>query len=143
MNCLRSIHFIFLLWSIQPKILLSLTIVEPQSSIPFIDNVPLWLRLDFGEALRECFSVFLDNQYVLATCEESTLIEGLLFPGNHTIYLNPTHLPTSKGNGIQHTFEVLEPSERLPSHLSQDGWTLNLPDYVDKFHEFWYDSGIW
>ena len=132
------------LWCINLNIFsFGLKILEPQSVIPFFDNVPLWLRLDFDQGNTECFSVFVDNQYNLATCDESTLIDGPLLPGNHTLYLYPTHLPTSKGNGVRFDFEVMEPSERLPSHISRDGWRLDLPECVDKFHEFWYNSGIW
>ena len=116
--------------------------IEPQEIIPYFDDVPLWLRLDLDNGSLECFSVFLDNHYVLATCEENTLIQYPLPPGNHSINLNPTHLAT-KGKGFRHDFYVLEPSERLPSHLSKDGWSLSLPDFVENFHVFWYNNAIW
>jgi hypothetical protein len=121
-------------------------ILEPNSSIPFLDDVPLWLRIRFESEKNEneqCFSVFLNNVYALATCEENTLIESKLLPGNHILELHPSNLRTSNGNRFRHEFQVLEPKERLPAHLSKDGWTLSLPPFIDDYHVFWYNSAVW
>ena len=122
----------------------SIHFIEPSSTIPFIDDVPLWLQIGFENGNEKCFSVFLDNKYALATCEESTLIESMsLLPGNHILELYPTHLPTSNSKGIRHEFQVLEPNDRLPAHLSKDGWSLSLPPCIDEYHKFWYNAAIW
>ncbi len=117
--------------------------IEPNSTIPFIDDVPLWLQIEFEGAKKDCFSIFLNKKYALATCEENTMIETKLLPGKYSLELSPSHLPTSDSNVFRHEFQVLEPSEPLPAHLSKDGWTLSLPPFVDEYHKFWYDSGIW
>jgi hypothetical protein len=121
----------------------SIRFIEPNSTIPFIDDIPLWLRIEFENRNEECFSVFIDKKYALATCEENTLIESKLLPGNHSLELYPSNLPTSESNVFRHEFQVLEPSDRLPAHLSKDGWSLSLPPFVDEYHKFWYDAGIW
>jgi hypothetical protein len=117
--------------------------IEPNSTIPFIDDVPLWLLIEFESGKDECFAVFLDKKYVLATCQENTIIESELLPGKHSLELYPSHLATSESNVFRHEFQVLEPRDRPPVHLSKDGWTLSLPPCVDAYHKFWYDSGLW
>ena len=121
----------------------SVKIVEPNATIPYFDDVPLWLRIEFDNGSTTCFSVFLDRKYVLATCEENSLIEAKVLPGNHLLELYPTHLPALQVNFVSHEFQVLEPTDRLPQHLSKDGMSLSLPACVDEYHTFWYNSGIW
>jgi hypothetical protein len=121
----------------------SIRFIEPNSTIPFIDDVPLWLRIEFENDNEECFSVVLNKKYALVTCDEDTLIESKLLPGIHSLELYPSDLPTSSSNVFRHEFQVLEPKDRLPIHLTKDGWSLSLPPCVDEYHKFWYDSGIW
>ncbi len=121
----------------------TVNILEPSSSIPFIDDIPLWLRIEFEPGSAACFSVFLDGKYEMATCEENSIIESKVMPGNHSLQLYPTHLLKSQGDVVRHEFQVLEPTDRLPQHLSDDGMRLSLPACVDEYHKFWYNSGVW
>ncbi len=125
------------------RVAYSVKVLEPNATIPYIPNVPLWLQLDFDSPSNECFSVFLDNKYVTNVCEENSWLENVVLPGEHVLELFYSHIPNAQQNGIRHFFHVEDPPEKIPFHYSPDGLTLQIPKFVDDYHKFWYDTGIW
>ena len=118
-------------------------VIEPNSSIPFIPDVPLWLHLDFEGSSDQCFAIYLDKEFTLTACEENSLIETIVMPGDHVIEMLLTHVPSTQQKSIVHQFHVEDPLYRISTDYSRDGLTLQIPDFIDEYHIFWHSTEIW
>lgn len=121
----------------------SVEIVQPPpgGSYDWIADIPLWIRLSKGES--ECYEVFLDGSSVDTTCDDDLVLVGTVpEPGEHRIELLATFLPSSRGVIKSSTFTVTH-NNPVPAHLSPDGLSVQLPEFIQEYHKWWYQAGIW
>ena len=110
-------------------------IVEPapDSSLVYLHDVPLWVRIGNSSA-GECFEVVLDGNALTTTCDADTVLTGVvLAPGPHSLTLVATFLSSSAPPAHVSSFRITAPEQTLPE----------IPAFVHEYHKWWYNKGVW
>ena len=77
----------------------SMEFAQPNRTIPYFPQVPLWIDVkpayedDFSE---HCHEIYLDGNHVDVSCTNSFLVDYEVSPGEHSLELVPTYLPSTR-----------------------------------------------
>lgn len=104
----------------------------PGANLTYIPDVPLWVRIRKGRG--QCFEVFLDGQSQTVTCDRDTVLEAWPLPGEHSIRLVATFLPSSRALVSESAFTIAPSAHALPAQP---------PACVHDYHKWWHSSNIW
>ena len=107
-------------------------------ALEFIPDIPLWVRLERREG--ECFDIVLDGQSETISCDADTILSARPEPGEHTLELIPTFLPSASGPMASVTFRVVAAE---PGSLHDPKHIPSLPDAVEAYHKWLYKTGAW